>query len=200
LIGDDAARHLLMQKLLELARSAENGQLTLSLSGAHDANFFSRYNPHRLIQMQRYMLPARTGQSFYKVGEHFNADPDQINDWSMSIGRTESARCHWEEVWARTWDIIPEIRAQQTHRLHISVSGHEAFVCCQQMRYSPRSATIYCWSPKPLTSQLLVAIRDWTHKQNYRTLALIVTPETVKLLGSEAEADPFTRQIFAIKP
>jgi hypothetical protein len=117
----------------------------------------------------------------------------------MPIGRSESARQHWEVLWNIVWNIIPELQTRRTNRLYISASGHEAFLCCQQQLFNPRSADLYCWSPKAITAPLITAIRDWAHRQDYRTLALVVTPETAKVLGTEAEADPFIRRIYAIR-
>ncbi len=199
--SSDAEAGVLMQRLLEYARATESGQLTVSLSHTHDARaaFFQGYGMAALARVQRHTLPARTGQSFYKVLDHAATNAEQIEDWHMSVGRSESAAQHWEMLWPRLWEIMPEIRARLTHRLHFNASGQEAFVCCQQELHNPRSAALYCWSPKPLTSQLLIAIRDWAYKQNYRTLGLVVGAETLKVLGAEAEADPYVRHIYAAK-
>jgi hypothetical protein len=192
-----AAAQPLMRHLIEFALSTATGQLTVSLSKA-DEPLYSDYRLELLATVQRYILPARTGQSFYKVNDHSNSNPAQIDGWLMPLGRSESARQHWETLWNTTWNIIPELQARRTHRLHINASGHEAFLCCQQQLFNPRSADLYCWSPKTLTPPLLTAVRDWAHRQEYRALAMIVSPETAKLLGAEAEADPFVRRIFAV--
>ncbi|MBC8097978.1 MAG: hypothetical protein H7Y11_00920 [Armatimonadetes bacterium] len=152
-----------------------------------------------LATVQRYTLPTRTGQGFYKVNDHTNSSAAQIDGWQMPIGRTQSAATHWEALWTRVWELLPEVQARRTHRLYISAAGHEALVCCQQQLYNPRAADLYCWSPKPVTPPLLTALRDWAHRQEYRALACVVHPQTVALLGSEAEPDPYIRQIYAIQ-
>lgn len=187
----------MLRYLIEMALSTGSGQLTLALTGAGDS-LYQRYRLELLSTVQRYNLPARTGQGFYKVNEHPGSSHTQIEGWQMPIGRIESARQQWEMLWNPTWNILPEIQSQRIHRLHVSASGHEAFLCCQQQLYNPRSADLYCWSPKAPTTPLITAIRDWAHRQDYRTLALVVTAETAKVLGAEAEADPFTRRIYAI--
>ena len=58
-------------------------------------------------------------------------------------------------------------------------------------RYDPRSADLYSWSPKPISTQLLSAIRDWAHREGYRSLWLMVTEDTAKTLGPDAEPDPY---------
>ncbi|MCU0495916.1 MAG: hypothetical protein MUF87_01040 [Anaerolineae bacterium] len=153
-----------------------------------------------IAQVQRYSLAAKTGQGFYKVNEHGNSNAAQIDGWMMTVGRSENATYHWEMLWNRVWEILPEIHQQRTHRLQISASGQEAFLCCQQQAYTPRNADIYLWSPKPLTGQLLTAIRDWAHREGYRTLLLTVNAEVAKVLGTEAELDPYICQSYMLHP
>jgi hypothetical protein len=187
----------MLRYLIQMALSTGSGQLTLSLTGA-DEDPYKPYRLQLLSSVQRYHLSARTGQGFYKVNDHPGSSHTQIEGWQMPIGRVESARQQWEMLWNPTWNILPEIQSRRIHRLHVSASGHEAFLCCQQQLYNPRSADLYCWSPKAPTAPLITAIRDWAHRQDYRTLALIVSPETAKVLGTEAEAEPFIRRVYAI--
>lgn len=200
--GDDSATSdALLSHLATLAGQFSGRRLTVAVSGADDPALplYEQHGFTALTQVQRYMLPARTGQSFYKALDHFASGVDQIRGWHMSIGRAENAAQHWETLWPRIWEVIPQLAARRTHRLRLTASGHEAFLCCVQQPYAARSADLYCWSPKPLTAQLLTAIRDWAHRENYRTLALIVSPETARILGTDAEADPYTRQTFALR-
>ncbi len=146
----------------------------------------------------RLSLAAKTGQVFYRAVEHPNADAAQINEWYMPVGRLGSARQQWETLWPRLWNAIPQIRERRTHRLHVAAAGQEAFICCQQQLYDPRSADVYCWSPKPLSGQLVTAIRDWSHREGYRTLVMAVAPDTVKTLGPEAEADGYYQDVYAL--
>lgn len=196
----EAARDALMRRLLEIAATMPGHRLTVTTAGENDPQtvLYRAYGFERLTSAQRYTLPAKTGQSFYKALDYSASGVDQIKGWQMSIGRTESASQHWEVLWPRLWEIIPEMTERRTHRLHLTASGQEAFLCCQQQTYTPRAADVYCWSPKPLTAQLLTAIRDWAHRESYRTLALIVSPDTAKLLGPEAESDPYTRHIYSV--
>src|SRR5690606_359675 len=152
------------------------------------------YRRHGMLPVSRVgrmTLTAKSGQGFYKVVEHPNPDPEQIADWFMPVGRLGSARQQWETLWPRTWNALPEIAARRTHRVRLSAAGQEALLCCQQGLYVPRNADIYLWSPKPLTSQMLTALRDWTHSEGYRTLVFVVTDETAKVLGAEAEPDGY---------
>ncbi len=194
-----SAQAALIARVLEQARALKVQQVTVSRLGDADAELFSGYfHLTPLARVRRFSLPARQGQIFYQSSEHVSSDAAQIAGWMMPIGRLTSARQQWEERWWRTWDAIPEIRARQTHRLKINCAGQEALLCVQQQLYDPRSADIYCWSPKALTNQLLSAIRDWTHRQGYRGLSLVVGDDTVKTLGAEAEPDGFTQEISTV--
>ena len=45
---------------------------------------------------------------------------------------------------------------------------------------------------------MLTALRDWTHREGYRTLVMFVSEETAKTLGPEAEADGYYQDVFAV--
>ncbi len=197
---EDHQAQILLRALIDLAQSS-GGKLTVSLpTGVSDdtAGLYRDLRLEPLSTVQRYHLPARTGQGFYKVNEHPQSSAAQVDGWQMPVGRLESARQHWEELWPRTWEILPETNNRQIHRLAISASGHEAFLCCKQ-QINPRSADVYVWSARKLSPPLLTAIRDWAHRHNYRTLSCVVTAEGAKILGAEAEADPVSRTTYSVK-
>jgi hypothetical protein len=186
--------------LIEAATVMKCARLTANCV-ANDAStsaLYTQYGMQPLVRVLRVNLPARTGQVFYRAVEHLNADPSQISDWYMSVGRLGSARQQWETLWPTLWNAIPEIRERRTHRVHFSAAGQEAFLCCQQQLYDVRSADVYCWSPKLLTAQLVTAIRDWAHREGYRTLVLAVPPDTVKVLGTETEPDDYYQDVYAV--
>ncbi|MFO7323516.1 MAG: GNAT family N-acetyltransferase [Chloroflexota bacterium] len=196
------AEDALMGALRERAKTLKAKTLTVSRVG--DATATVQLQDHfdfePLCRVQRMSLPARTGQIFYRATEHTNADAAQIRGWGMPVGRMTSARQEWEHLWPPTWETIPELRNQRTHRLHVSAAGQEAFVCFRQQLYDPRSVDIYCWSPKPLTNQLVSALRDWAHREGYRNLYWVVADDTVKTLGPEAELSGYSVEICAVTP
>jgi len=194
---DHANPDELMKFILQEAQSY--GRITAS-SSAYDtaqAEFYQRHAllPH--VQIRQYRVPAQTGQGFYRSVEHPLSDSRQIEGWQMPIGRFTSARQQWETHWASLWEAIPQIMEKTVHRIRFSASGQDAFVCIKQQLYDTRTADVYCWSAKLMSSQLLVAIRDWTYKQGYRTLVMAVDDKTAKVLGDVAEPDPYHQQIFA---
>ncbi len=193
---DDA----LLEYLLEQTRTLQCQRLTATCVASDTAAeaLYTRHNMTPLARIKRYTIPAKSGQGFYKSVEHPSANPTQIADWFMSVGRLGSARQQWETLWPRTWNAIPEIRERRVHRLRFSASGQEALVCCQQQLYAPRNADLSVWSPKPLTSQLLTALRDWTHREGYRTLVMSVTDDIAKVLGTEAEPDGYYVDVYGV--
>lgn len=197
--ADGAIRRALIDDVAERARAAGAQRLTVGVS-SHDTDAIAFYQSCAmtlLSQVGRYTVSAATGQSFYRATEHLDPSPVQIKGWQMSIGRQQSARYHWETLWPRLWEIIPEIAQRRTHRLHVTASAQEAFVWCQQHLYDPRSADVSCWSPKPMGSQLLTAVRDWAHREGYRTLVLFVSEATTRLFGDGVEAPPYHHLIYA---
>jgi hypothetical protein len=190
----------LLSHLLEAARTLRCARLTANClaNDTETTALYTGFGMQHLTRVVRVSLPARTGQVFYRAVEHPNADAAQINDWYMPIGQLGSARQQWETLWPPLWNAVPEIRERRTHRVYFSAAGQEAFLCCQQQLYDVRSADVYCWSPKPLSGQVLTAIRDWAHREGYRTLVMVVTPETLKILGTEAEADGYYQDVYAV--
>jgi hypothetical protein len=188
----------LMQFLLEQAGGI--GRITASCT-AYDQdtiNFYKRYGMSSIETLQQVAIPTVGGSvAFYKVTDHPKADVAQIENWSMPLGRSENARYHWQQLWPNLWQAVPQIVTRKTHRQHFNAAGQEALVCGQQHLYNPRSADIYCWTAKPVTAQVINAIRDWAHKQGYRTLTLTVTEKIAALLGSSAEKTPVQHMILA---
>lgn len=193
---DDDTHDALLQELIQRAEPA--GRITVSCTAYDDTTqaLYKRYAFSAVQTVQQVQVSAQGGSvGFYKVTPHPQADYEQIRGWRMPLGRTESARQHWNELWPALWEAIPRMSDRRLHRLHFSVSGQVAFVCCQQQLYNPRSARVYCWTPKPMSSQLLNAIRDWAYKEGYRTLILEVSEAIAEMLGDHDDT-PRQQMIF----
>ena len=191
---------MILNDVLEQARIARVARLTANCIAGDAATqtLYTHHGMNNMARIRRYNLPAKSGQGFYKVVDHPNDQAQQINNWFMPVGRLGSARQQWEILWPQTWSAIAEIRERRAYRLNFSASGQEALIYCQQQLYVPRAVEVYLWSPKPLTSQLLTALRDWTHREGYRTLIMSVSDETAKVLGTEAEADGYYEDVYGV--
>jgi len=148
------------------------------------------------FRLTRYSINAQIGQSFYKSQEFDKTDASLIDDWALAVGRWSSPRALWESEWIEHWSGIPQIIERAKHRHYINASGHEALVCFHQQLYNDRSADVYCWSPRHLSTQLLVAIRDMGHRLGFRTLTLALPEASADLLPAEHTADP-NQQVIA---
>ncbi|MBE2267668.1 MAG: hypothetical protein IAE80_05510 [Anaerolinea sp.] len=156
------------------------------------------YTLKTLSLLRRYTVAARQGQVFYRSVEQADANPAQISGWMMPVGRFTSARHQWETHMARLWEAFP--RGRSLHRQKLAAAGQDSFVVIEQEQYDPRAATVYTWAAKPVTPQTITAIRDWAHREGYRTLILAMTDEAAKVLGAEADADAFTQETCALVP
>lgn len=191
----DAAQ-VLLNALSE--RSAPRQRLLTSLTAYDEANhaFYAALDFVPLQSVTHYSLSTQAGQGFYKAVEHRQSAAEQIATWGMPIGRSTSARQAWETHWTALWDAVPQIAAHKMERISLNASGQPAFVCYQTRLYDPRTADVLCWTPKALTSALLVAIRDWGQRQGYRTLVMAVNESTAKLLGADASPTPMQHLTF----
>lgn len=199
LIADnEAVRDILMHHMPTQAGGI--GRLSVA-STAYDQeklDFYRRFGLDDLMQIQHVNISAQGASvGFYKVTEHEDADAAQIIDWQMPIGRVESARQHWAELWTQLWYAVPDLTARKTYRLKFNVGGQDAFVIVQEQLYNPRGADIFCWTSKALTSHLVAAIRDWTYKAGYRTLTMAVDDKIAKILSSDLETTAYQIVILA---
>lgn len=197
---DQDIKDTLMRKLRERATDGDFDRFTTAFSAYDDdaRTYYERFGMQRIERTQQYTIAAQTGQGFYKVTEHPNPNPEQINGWRMTIGRQQSARQHWETLWPRLWEVIPEIRERRTHRLSFNAAGQTAFLFCQQQLYAPRTVDVCCWSPKALKTQLITALRDWAHREDYRSLRLSLSDESTRVLPDDTENAPQQQDVYAV--
>lgn len=181
----------LLQTALTLAQT-HGGRLCVGASAHDEARlaFLARYGMTQVQTLQRYTLTTASGQGFYKATEEHPTQATVIKGWAMPLGRLMSARATWEAEWVGVWDALPPIAQRRTHRVRCSASGHEAFLLFQVSLYNPRLADVSCWSQKPFSAPLVVAIRDWAQRNGYRELRLWAEPNVAKAFGNELEATP----------
>ncbi|MCB9459040.1 MAG: hypothetical protein H6670_05280 [Anaerolineaceae bacterium] len=189
---DDTARDFLMQYWIDQRQKA--GRITVSFANydSEQHAYYERYGFKPLLTLYSIQVSAQQGQGFYRTSEHLDADPKQIRELTMPIGCTTSARHQWETLWPSHWDAVPQIVAQETHRLLFSAAAQDAYVLYQRHLYDPRGATVYCWSHKSVSSQLMVALKDWAHREGYRTLYLTGDAKLAKLAAGDDIGSPQT--------
>lgn len=191
----------LVEGLNARAKSLRCQHITITRVGGASV-YDERYILTPLSTLRRFNLPARQGQIFYRAVEHLDTNAAQINGWAMPVGRLSCSRQQWETVWPRQWETLPEIRQRQSARRQISAAGQEALMFCREHLYDPRRADLSLWTPKGLTLQLVSAVRDWAHREGYRTLVVAVEEDSIEALGTEAEDDGYMQETctFALPP
>ncbi len=194
--GDDA-RLTLADAILADARGPARLSVDYPAYDQEQATAFRKYfGVSETFRLTRYALNAHIGQSFYKSQDYDKVDASIIDGWALAVGRLSSPRALWETEWIEHWRGIPQIIERQKHRHYVNASGHEAIVCFHQQLYNERNADVYCWSPRNLSTQLLVAIRDMGHRLGFRALTLALPDFSAKLLPADTAADP-NEQIIA---
>ena len=195
---DDDVHLLLADAICRDARGP--GRLSVSFPeyDRDAATYYRKYfSANETMRLARYTLSAQVGQSFYKSQEYDRTDASMIDGWALAAGRTSSPRALWESEWTEHWSGIPQIIERSKQRQYVNASGHEALVCFHQQLYNDRHADVYCWSPRNLSTQLLVAIRDMGHRNGYRMLTLALPESSAELLPSDTTVDP-NQQVIAI--
>jgi hypothetical protein len=195
--GDLDAERALLEALVARTKALKCQHLTITRIGGASI-YDQRYELKPISTLRRFNLPARQGQIFYRAVEHLDASSSQINGWAMPVGRLSSSRQEWETLWHQQWQTLPEIRKRQSARRHISAAGQDALLYCREHLYDPRRADIAVWTPKPLTVQVVSAVRDWAHREGYRTLVMAVDESARSVLGTEAEDDGYMQETCAL--
>ncbi len=195
--GSDEVHLALADAILSDARGP--GRLSVDFP-AYDEDQATLYRKYfgivEAFRLTRYALHAQVGQSFYKSQDFDKVDAGMIDGWALAAGRISSPRALWETEWIEHWSGVPQIIERKKHRHYVNASGHEAVVCFHQQQYNERNADVYCWSPRNLSTQLLVAIRDMGHRLGYRTLTLALPELAARLLPANTAADP-NQQVIA---
>ncbi len=197
LAANDEVERALVEDLQARAKALKCQHVTVTRVGGESV-YDQRYHVETLSTLRRYNLPARQGQIFYRAVEHLDANPAQIVGWGMAVGRLSCSRQQWETLWPQLWDTLPEIHRRHTDRRFISAAGQDALMFCRENLYDPRRADISLWTPKALSLQLISAVRDWAHREGYRTLVMLVEENLRGALGTEAEDDGYLQEACAI--
>ena len=193
----DKVHLLLADAILGDARGPGRLSVEYPAYDQEQATYYRKYfGCAESLGLTRYALHAQTGQSFYKSQDFDKVDASMIDGWALAVGRVTSPRALWEQEWIEHWSSIPRIIERKKHRQYVNASGHEALVCFHQQLYNDRNADVYCWSPRNLSTQLLVAIRDMGHRLGFRMLTLALPDFSAKILPADTAADP-NQQVIA---
>ena len=200
LVAPDAeTEDALLDSMVMAARARKLFRLSASTALGEEAPAaLARREGVPVFTLRRYTLPARTGQGFYRAVDLAQTDAAQIQGWAMPVGRDTSPRYAWETLVQRLFDTMPELAQRKAHRLRLSASGQDVIVYCRQQMFEPRTVDVAMWSPKSLQPQTVIALRDWAHREGYRTLRLMAGESDARALGTDAELDPMIVTVSAL--
>jgi len=150
--------------------------------GDADAALYEHHRFTRAHIGQRMAISAQSGRVFYKASELKTFDPQQINGWHMPLGRYQNAREEWDRMPPGFWNSVPEIVETESARLHVTVTGQEAYALMQQDRADPARVHAYVWTKRPINSLLVMALRDWAARHDYETLLTFAWDYVLPLL------------------
>jgi hypothetical protein len=196
---DTETEDALLDSMVSTARARKLFKLTASTAlGEEATGALTRRGGGPVFTVHRHALTARTGQGFYRAVDLTQTDAAQITGWAMPAGRDTSPRYAWETQIHSLFDTMPELAQRRAHRLRLSASGQDVIVYCRQQMFEPRTVDVVMWSPKSLQPQTVTALRDWAHREGYRTLRLVAGEVDARALGPDAELDPMTVTISAL--
>ena len=200
---DAASSNTIERDLLDHLRqfAAEEQPARILITGIHPVaeNWYEQMGFSRISVARRYRLPTQGGRVFYRAMAQEDEDPAQIAGWEMAIGRFSNSRSEWERWWQKKWDVLVVQDDLRTDRLQLSIAGQQALVCARQEAYHRQCVDISLWTMKPLSIQLIIALREWAYRQRYREIQMLIDEGYQNLLDENTESDGYFLETYALK-
>lgn len=189
----------MLEYLKSLAVNEQPGRILIT--GIHPVGdeWYQENGFERISRARRYRINTQGGRVFYRATEHHDENHEQIAGWEMAIGRISNSRCEWERNWQKKWDVLVEQSDRRIDRLHLAIAGQEALVCARQEAYHRHCVDVALWTMKPLSIQLMIALREWAYRQRYREIQLLIDEKYENLLDENSEADGYYLDTYAMK-
>ena len=186
----------LLAYIVQMAEAIHCRRVTVS-NGEADAALYEHHRFQRSHTGHRVVIKTGEGRVFYKAGDLTAFDPAQIDGWHMPLGRFQNAREEWDRMPPGFWNSVSQIVEVESARLHITITGQEAYVLVQQDRDDPARAHVYLWTKRPVNNLLMMALRDWAARQNYEALVTFVWDYALPLLEVDAQLGGYTQVLYA---
>jgi GNAT superfamily N-acetyltransferase len=181
----------LLTYVVQIGQAIRCKRITVA-DGEANAALYEHHRFSRAHTGQHIVLPAREGRVFYQASDLKTFDPAQIEGWHMPLGRYQNARQEWDRMTPGFWNSVPEIVEIETARLHVLVTGQEAYALMQQDRDRPERVHAFVWSRRPVKGLLVMALCDWALRHDYREIVSFAWDVTLPLLEMDfkREGDP----------
>jgi len=194
--AESGATSALLKYVQQMASAIRCKQITVAQVG-EDAPLYEHHGFHRTHMGQRMVIPVQGGRVFYKAGDLANFDARQIDGWHMPLGRFQNAREEWDRMLPGFWNSVPEIVELEARRLHITVTGQEAYAFMQQDRHDPTRVHVYLWAKRAINPLLVMAMLDWAARSNYETLVVFVWDYVLPMLEVDTQPDGYSQVLYA---
>jgi GNAT superfamily N-acetyltransferase len=186
----------LLNYLTEMARLMKCERITVVQPEGRE--FYIRHNFRNTHTGRGVRIPAQAGRAFYQSTPLTDPNPDQVKSWFMPLGRYQSSRQEWENLFPTTWAAgIPELLNPATAHIKLTVTGQNAILFMKEAD-QPGEVNVACWAARPLSNPLLTAIRDRAQRDGYHTMISCVMDSDLALLGSDAEQTGETQELFEL--
>ena len=192
-IGLGSALLTYVQQIAEAIRCKR----VTAADGAPEAALYEHHRFSHAHVGQRVVFKAQEGRVFYKASELTTFDPRQIDGWHMPLGRYQNARQEWDRMPPGFWNSVPEIVEIETARLHLTVTGQEAYALLQQDREAPERVHAFIWSRRPISPLLVMALRDWATLHDYREIVAFAWDYVIAQIEAEPASEPGTQHLYA---
>jgi len=186
----------LLTYIQQIAEAIRCKRVTVA-DGAPEAALYEHHRFSHAHTGQRVILKAQEGRVFYKASELTTFAPRQIDGWHMPLGRYQNARQEWDRMPPGFWNSVPEIVEIETARLHLTVTGQEAYALLQQDREQPQRVHAFIWSRRPISPLLVMALRDWATHHDYAELMTFAWDHVLAQIDAEPDSEPATQHLYA---
>lgn len=194
--ADAGVSSVLLTYIQQLGEAIRCKRLTVA-DGEAQAPLLEHHRFSRAHSGQQIVLPAREGRVFYQASDLKSFDPAQIEGWHMPLGRYQNARQEWDRLPPGFWNSVPEIVETQNDRLHILVTGHEAYALMQQDRDLPARVHAFVWSKRPVKGLLIMALCDWAQRHDYSEIASFAWDFTLPLLEMDFKREGAAQYLYS---
>jgi GNAT superfamily N-acetyltransferase len=186
----------LLEYIVEMARIMKCERITVShLEGRE---FYITHGFRHTRSGRRVRIPAQFGRVVYQATDLSDPSPEQIKGWFMPLGRYQSARQEWENLFPHLWAAgIPELLNPATAHLKLAVTGQSAILFMREAG-QPGEVDVACWSARPLSNPLYTAIRDRANRDGYHTIISYVMDSELTLLGPDAQQTDYSLDLYEL--
>jgi len=186
----------LLNYIVEMARLMKCERITVSHSEGRE--FYVKQGFRNMRSGRRVRIPAQAGRAFYQATDLADHSPDQIKGWHMPLGRYQSGRQEWENLFPQIWAAgIPELLNPATAHLKLNVTGQNAIVFMREAD-EPGEVNLACWSARPLSNPLFTALRDRANREGYHTIISYIMDSDLPQLGHDAQQTDYSQDLYEL--